>query len=189
MSLEKIIERIDEEFSLEIDKIKREIQGRASAILKEAKEKAVSIKGEILKAASCEAQRRRDRILTTANLEARRIVLAEKERLMEEAHQKALATLERFGKKSYQNIIKKMLRRVAKNGPGEVIIAKEDSKRITPSFIESINKELKISREERGISGGFILKREKIEVNNSFESLFRSKREELEPHLVRILFK
>ena len=188
MSLEKIIERIGEEFSLEIDKIKRETQDRVSEILKEAKGKAASIKEELLKAASFEAQRRRDRILTTANLEARRIVLEEKERLIEEAYGKALAKLERLGKKSYQDIIKRMLLKVAKSGPGEVIISREDRKRITPSFIESINKELKISKEERGISGGFILKRKKIEVNNSFESLFRSKREELELRLVKFLF-
>ena len=188
MPLEKIIERIGEEFSLEIDRIKKETQDRVSEILKEARGKAASIKEEILKAASFEAQRRRDRILTTTNLEARRIVLEEKERLIEEAYKKALAKLERFGKKSYQDIIKKMLFKVAKSGSGEIIISKEDRKRITLSFIRNINKGLKISKEDREISGGFILKREKIEVNNSFESLFRSKREELELRLVRILF-
>ena len=188
MSLEKIIERIGEEFSLEIDRIKRETQDRVSEILKEARGKAASIKEEILQAASFEAQKRRDRILTTNNLEARRIVLEEKERLIEEAYNKALAKLERLGKKSYQDIIKKMLLKVAKSGSGEIIISKEDRKRITLSFIKNINKELKISKEDRGISGGFILKREKIEVNNSFESLFRSKREELESRLVKILF-
>lgn len=189
MPLEKIIERLDEEFSLERDRIKRETQDRVSEILKEAKGKAASIKGEILKAASFEAQRRRDRILTTTNLEARRIVLEEKERLIEEAYNKALAKLERLGKKSYQDIIKKMLLKVAKSGSGAIIISKEDRKRIIPSFIKNINEELKISKEDREISGGFILKREKIEVNNSFESLFYSKREELELRLVRILFK
>ena len=188
MPLEKIIKRIDEEFSLEIEKIKKETQGRVSEILKEANGKAASIKEEILKAASFEAQRRRDRILTTANLEARRIVLEEKERLIEEAYKKALAKLKRLGKKSYQDIIRRMLLKIAKSGSGEIIISKEDRKRITPSFIESINKELKISKEERGITGGFILKRKKIEINNSFESLLRSKREELEPKLVKILF-
>ena len=108
--------------------------------------------------------------------------------MIEEAYNKALAKLERLGKKSYQDIIKKMLLKVAKSGSGEIIISKEDRKRITPSFIKNINEELKISKEDREISGGFILKREKIEVNNSFESLFHSKREELELRLVKILF-
>lgn len=188
MPLEKIIERIDEEFSLEVDKIRKETQGRVSEILKEAKGKAASIKEEILKRASFEAKRRREHILTMANLEARRTVLEEKEHLIEEAYQKALAKLKRLGKKPYQELIKKMLLKVAKSGPGEVIISKEDRKRIIPAFIKNINKDLKISKEDRRISGGFILKREKIEVNNSFESLFRSKREELELRLVKILF-
>lgn len=188
MPLEKIIERIDEESALEIKTLEREAQEKVSQISKEAQEKAASIKEEILRAASFEAQRRRDHILTMANLEAKRTVLEEKERLMEEAYKKALVKLERLGKKSYQDIIKRMLLKVAKSGPGEVIISREDRKRITPSFIESINKELKISKEERGISGGFILKREKIEINNSFESLLRSNREELEARLVKILF-
>ena len=188
MPLEKIIERIDEEFSSEIDKIRKEIQDRVSEILKEAKGKAASIKEEILNKASFEAQRRRDRIPTMANLEARRTVLEEKECLIEEAYEKALAKLRRLGKKPYQELIKKMFSKIAKNGSGEVIISKEDRKRITPSFIKSVNKGLEISKEDRGIGGGFILKREKIEINNSFESLLRSRREELESRLVKILF-
>lgn len=188
MPLEKIIERIGEEFSLEIGRIKRETQDRVSEILKEAREKAASVKEEILKAASFEAQRRRDRILTTTNLETRRTVLEEKERLIEKAYQKALIKLTKLGKRPYQELIKKMLRKVAKTDAGEIILSREDNKRITPSFVKSINKDLKISKDDRGISGGFILKKEKIEINNSFESLLRSKREELEPRLVKILF-
>jgi V/A-type H+-transporting ATPase subunit E len=211
MPLEKIIERISEEFSLEVDKIRKETQDRVNEILKEAQGKANSVKERILKSASFDAKRKREHILTMANLEARRMVLEEKERLIEEAYRKALAKLKRLGKKPYQELIKKMLLKIAKSEPGrrpslrlrrasgskrrvsgpegEVILSKEDRKRITPSFIKSINKDLKISKEDREISGGFILKREKIEINNSFESLFRSKREELELRLVKILFK
>ncbi len=189
MPLEKIIERIDEESALEIKTLEREAQEKVSQISKEAQEKAASIKEEILRAASFEAQRRRDHILTMANLEARRTVLEEKERLIEEAYGKALAKLKKLGKRPYQELIKKMLLKVAKSGSGAIILSKEDKKRITPSFIKSINKNLRISKEDREISGGFILKREKIEINNSFESLFRSQREKLESRLVRILFK
>ena len=188
MPLEKIIERIEEESSSEIGKIKKETQDRVSEILKEAREKATAISEGILRKASFEAQRRRDHILTLAHLEARRMVLEEKESLIEEAYRRALAKLKRLGKRPYQELMKKMLLKVASSEPGEVILSKEDKERITPSFLRSINKDLRISEEEREISGGFILKREKIEINNSFESLLRSKREELEPHLVRILF-
>lgn len=188
MSLEKIIEHIDEEFSLEVDKIKKETKTEVNKILKEARGQAASIKEEILKAATLEAKRRREHILTMANLEAGKTILEVKERLLEEVYSRVLMKLKKLGKRSYQDLIKKMLCKVVKSSPGEIIISKEDRRRITPSFLRSINKELKISKEDRGISGGFILKRGKIEINDSFESLLRSKREELEPRLIKILF-
>jgi V/A-type H+-transporting ATPase subunit E len=66
-----------------------------------------------------------------------------------------------------------------------------------PGFIAGINTqlkargikgELKLSDEARGISGGFILKKGDIEVNNTFEALIRMTRDELEAEVVKVLF-
>jgi V/A-type H+-transporting ATPase subunit E len=199
MSLEKILKRIDTEFSRQRDRTRNESQAEVNKISKEARSKAASLKEEILRSASLEAKRRREHILTQAHLEARQVVLEEKERLIEETYSKTLAKLKKLGKKPYQELIKKMLSKViqseldhssrSSSGPeAEIIIAREDRERITPSFLNSISKNLKISKEDRGINGGFILKRGKVEINDSFESLLRSRRDALEPGLVRRLF-
>ncbi len=48
--------------------------------------------------------------------------------------------------------------------------------------------ELKLSDEDRGIQGGFIVKVDGVEINNSFETLLRMEREKVESEIADILF-
>jgi V/A-type H+/Na+-transporting ATPase subunit E len=49
--------------------------------------------------------------------------------------------------------------------------------------------ELKFSSDARDIKSGFIVLKNGIEINNTFESLVNSLRDELEPEIVNALFK
>ena len=79
----------------------------------------------------------------------------------------------------------------------EVILSAKDKRRLSPDFIQKINKRLSsektksnltLSKEERNIGGGFILKSEDIETNNSFEALIKMQREKIESEVVKTLF-
>ena len=48
--------------------------------------------------------------------------------------------------------------------------------------------ELKLSNETRDIKGGFILEKNGIEVNNTFEALVNSLKEDLEYEVANVLF-
>ena len=48
--------------------------------------------------------------------------------------------------------------------------------------------ELKLSDEDRGIQGGFIVKVDGVEINTSFETLLRMEREKVESEIADILF-
>jgi len=131
------------------------------------------------------------------DLKSRNALLETKQNLIEEVFSKAIEQICQLEATEYQKIVKKMLLEATETGTEEVLISQKDSSIITDDLIESINKELilsgkdgkiKLSKQYSDISGGFLLKNADININYSFESLLRSKRDALEPELAEILF-
>ena len=66
--------------------------------------------------------------------------------------------------------------------------------KLSDDFLEKLNKQtdktlnLTFSEEKRNIEGGFILKGKGIENNNSFESLIRMERDNIETKIAELLF-
>ncbi len=197
MSLEKIIERIKQDAQAQIAEIKDKALKEANRILQSARDEAMAYKARELEKAEAQAQQRRQRLISSANLEFRKEILAEKQNAIDSAFQQALNTLVQMKDDEYRQIIKKMLISSVQTGDEEIILSTRDKTRISENFIRDVNKELiksgkkgnlKISKNSYNILGGFVLKKGNIEINNSFETLFKSFRDELEAEVSKILF-
>lgn len=196
MALEDILRRIKEDACREAARIRKDAEEEAEKVLGEAKKETGSIREKILGDARASIQDEKKRILTMANLEARKKVLEKKQDLLEEAFQKALNHLGHLADEEYRETVKKMLLKATESGKEEVIVSPGE-KRITPALLNEVNEELrsqgrpgelKISPERKDFQGGFILKAGRKEVNNTFDSLFKERREELETEVAGILF-
>lgn len=197
MSLEKIIERIKQDAQAQIAEIKDKASKEADKILQNAKNEADSYKAQALENAKVQAQQHKQRLISSANLEFRKDILAEKQKAIDSAFQEAVNTLVQMNDDEYKQIIKKMLISSVQTGDEEIILSPRDKTRISENFLKEINKELaksgkkgnlKISKNTYNILGGFVLKKGNIEINNSFEALFKSFRDELELEVSKILF-
>lgn len=197
MSLEKIIERIKQDAQAQIAEIKDKASKEADKILQNAKNEADSYKAQALEKAKVQAQQRKQRLISSANLEFRKEILAEKQKAIDSAFQEAVNTLVQMKDDEYKQIIKKMLISSVQSGDEEIILSPRDKTRINENFIKEVNKELaklgkkgnlKISKNNYNILGGFVLKKGNIEINNSFETLFKSFRDELEAEVSKVLF-
>ena len=77
-------------------------------------------------------------------------------------------------------------------GNETVIINEDDKKRLSDSFVENVNKaasaKIELSDEKRDIPSGFVLKRGDVEINATFEAIFRQKKDELSAEVYKILF-
>ena len=83
-----------------------------------------------------------------------------------------------------------MLLDVVKTGKEEIILSNKDRKVLDRDWLENVNHELlkgkgvsgklKFADETRDITGGFILKDGRIEVNNSFEAILKYNQSEME---------
>ena len=197
MALEDILKRIREDAHKEAEGIRKEARTRAEAIVQESKKEAASVREKLLEEGKTSSLQERRRILTIANLESRKEILRRKQNLIEEAFQKASNHLKHLSDKQYQVTVKKMLLKAVESGREEVIISPRDEKRITPSFLEEVNKglaekgrpgKLRLSPERREFIGGFVLRSSRKEIKCTFDSLFKEKKDELEGEIARILF-
>jgi len=197
MTIKDISEKIISDAKIQADKIIAQAEDNANNIIKKGKKEADNIKNIILYKYNQEASLIKSKILTEANLEAKKIILSEKQKIIENVFNKALESILKLDDKDYLNIIKKMILDNIETGDETIFIDRSDKKKISESFIEDINKELK-SKGEKGelklstsylpIKGGVVIGSGKIRKNISLEFLLKKIREELEIQISKDLF-
>ena len=197
MAIEDILRKIRSEAEAKADEIIHNAENERENILKKAEEEAALLKEKLLKEGKDSAAQERKREITMTNLEAKKNILAIKQKLIEEAFERALNSLYSFPAEEYRNAIKKMLISAVVSGEEEIIVSVADKEKLTSVFIAEVNEALKkkgkkgnlrLSSEERNIRGGFILRDGRKEINLSFDSLIEEKRDELEESLIGIIF-
>ena len=182
MTIKDISEKIISDARIQADKIITQAEDNTNNIIKKGKKEADNIKNIILYKYNQEASLRKSKILTEANLEAKKIILSEKQKIIEDVFNKASESILKLDDKDYLNIIKKMILDNIETGDETIFIDHSDQKKISESFIEDINKELK-SKGEKGvlklsvsylpIKGGVVIGYGKIRKNISLEFLLK----------------
>ena len=197
MTIKDISEKIISDARIQADKIIVQANDNANDIIKKGKKEADNTKNVILYKYNQEASLRKSKILTEANLEAKKIILSEKQEIIKNIFDKASESVLKLDDKDYRNIIKKMILDNIESGDETIFIDHLDRVKISKSFIEDINKELK-SQGEKGelklstaylpIKGGVVIGSGKIRKNISLEFLLKKIREELEIQISKDLF-
>lgn len=197
MAIEDILRKIRSESEAKASEIIHNAESEKESILKKAEEEAAKLGEKLLKEGKDSAAQERKREITMTNLEAKKNILAIKQKLIEEAFERALNNLYSFPAEEYRSAIKKMLISAVVSGEEEVITSVADKEKLTSVFITEVNEalekegkkgNLRLSSEERNIRGGFILRDGRKEINLSFDSLIEEKRDELEESLIGIIF-
>jgi len=194
MAIEAIIQKILGDARKEADAIRSKASGQAEGILAEARARAELLKADIGEKAGGRARQEEERMRTSAVIDAKKQVLAEKQKAISAVFSAALEEIKGMDKAGYQDIIGKMLS--SADGDEEVIIPSSE-KRIDAAFIDKVNKTyfkkkagFRLSVEKREMpGGGFILKKERVEKNNSFAVILNSLRPVIERQLAEMLFK
>ena len=197
MALEDILKKIREETDAKLSEIDSRIKKRVEEIVKEGEKKIADLRKHLLHEVDETIKEERRSKLAIAQLDFRKALLMEKRRLLDETFDAAFEDIRNLGDEDYRKLFKKLTLQVAEEGNGRIFISNKDRKRITPSLIEEINRDLhkmgksatlELAEEEVGIDGGFILKMGRIEINCSLSSLFKTMKEELESEVSGILF-
>lgn len=174
-----------------IDNAKKE----ENKILNEERAEAEAKKNAILKKAEFEAKAKKERILSSTSLEIRNNKLKAKQEIIDNVFKNALSSLNNLPNGEYEKFVKNYIISLDISGD-EKIIQNKDNK-ISHDLLENINSALKakgkkgqlsLENEKRNIGNGFILYKNGIEINCTFEALVLSVRDELENDVVSALF-
>lgn len=196
-NLENLTSKIIEDANKEAEKLLSEAKKEENKILDEKIEKAHKAKEQIIENSKREAKTKAERIVSNTHLKIRNNKLEAKQQMINKVFNEAIIKLQDLSKDEYLNFIKSSILYLDIEGDEEIIMSANDKDKIGMNFIQTLNNQLKdkgkkgllkVSNEDRNIKGGFILYKNGIEINNSFEALVDSLRDELEQEIIEALF-
>ncbi|ELC8441522.1 V-type ATP synthase subunit E [Clostridium perfringens] len=158
--------------------------------------RAEADKEEIITKANIEAEVKKARIISNAKLSVRNDMLRAKQDVISKVFNKAIEKLQNISRDEYKSYIESTLRALELEGEEVIIINEIDKDIFSNEFLEALNKELESKGKKGSITlnmegkfnGGFILDRNGIQINNTFEALINSLRGELEFEVNKVLF-
>lgn len=190
MSIEKITKSILDDAEKEAARILNAAQIAIQRKINSAREELRKNLAERLKAV--EVNLEGEKAIELSNLSAgfRQQLLESKNAVIDDVFKKAMQQVTSLSDGKYLSMIEKWLQAI--NTPGQISISPKDSKRINNAFISRITREessrLSLSKDFADISGGFILKTEKFEIDYSLDTITSNLRERLGPRIAKELF-
>lgn len=191
MSLAEIKKKIEADAQEEAGKILEKARSVVESINKEADGEIKKIEdtyGERFRKEQPEILRRREIV---AALDVKKIELGQKQKTIADAFSQALSQLSILPGEKYLSLVGNLLLKATETGD-ETVIASNKEKHISQEWLAGFNekhgKKLVLGEEKAPISGGFILKKDAIETNCSWEMLIRWIRDDIEAGVVKRLF-
>ncbi|MCB2291276.1 V-type ATP synthase subunit E [Clostridium sp. CS001] len=189
-------------------KIVEDANIKAKAILKEANDNGTSmienkvksakvLELQMLEKAKIEAVTEKQRIISSTILTVRNEKLIAMQGIIDKVFKGALENLLEINDKQYIELIKTYLLSMPIAGNEELILPTKLRNIFSDEYLSEINSalnlsgkigEMKLSSDPRNINSGFIVIKNGIEINNTFENLVNSLRDELEADIVQQLF-
>lgn len=196
-NLGKLTSQIISEAEEKKKNILTEAQVEAENIIKKKEDSANILKDEIIRTAKIKAEIEKSRILSSASLEARNEKLKEKQNKIEEVFKCSVEDLASLDDTKYIAFLKTSILNLDIIGDEKLILNEKGKKLFDDRNLKDLNNsllsqskkgEIAISCECGNFKGGFILEKNGIMINCTFESLVESLKEELEPILAKKLF-
>lgn len=194
--IDRISERILKDARDEATRIVEEAQERARSLKDKKVEQTNKDNERLYRESADKAQERKRRMLAVAELEMRKEILSVKQQTIDEAMDRVNEVIMEMPRDEYRKVVSHMLLESAQ-GDEEVFFSTSDEERLDQGLIDEVNRklleagkkgELRLSPERGAFQGGFILKSGGMEINNTFEAIIRTGRDEVESDLARILF-
>jgi len=197
-NLENLVAKIIEDAKIKAEAILKEAKDNETLMIENKTKEADIVKLQMLEKTKIEASMVSKRIISNSQLTVRNEKLVAKQKMIDKVFATALQNLLQISDQQYWELIKKYLLSMPIVGNEEIILPGKYKSTISDNYLSDINEalktsgkmgELKLSSDERDIKSGFVVLNNGIEVNNTFESLVNSLRDELEPEIVNTLFK
>ncbi|MGL4730013.1 MAG: V-type ATP synthase subunit E, partial [Clostridium sp.] len=192
-NLDNLTSKIIEEAKKKAETIMNEAKEKEAQIISKKKSEAEKLSENIIEKANAEGKSIFDRAISKAELKVRNEKLIAKQQVINKVFEAAVKELNNMKDEEFLAYVKNQIKSLPLTGKQSIIVASKDKSKITPEFLNELNGELKdlkvsLSDETREINGGFILSKDGIEINCSFEDIINSLRYDLENEVANMLF-
>jgi V/A-type H+-transporting ATPase subunit E len=197
MSLEKLLEKIENDARAEGELIVARAEEEAARIMEEAEERARREGEAIARSFHARAESERMKLLSQARLEGRIELLAAKDELVEEVFREAKRSFLELPPERYRKWLKDIILKSVVGGGEELVASEHDRELLAAGLLEELNGELrargsrgelKLAPETAPCERGVILRGDKTESNLSVEAALQRVRAQSEEEVSRILF-
>ena len=187
MALSDILDKIKEETDAKINEINEQYKAKLSALEADFKEKKEKAKAEMDEQVAVNSKRILNKMETVAKMEAKNKLLKEKRELLDTIFEEALNAL--VAAENYQDMVTTLLKHSQIKGDDVIVVPAKGKEDVTASALSASGKPYKMADKPADIKGGFILQSDKIEIDNSFESILNKQlRDDLELDIAKMLF-
>ena len=192
--IDKIIDRISGDAQAEIDAILAQARAQAEEIAAQGRARGEAEAAAILERGRRDVQTRGERMAAMAQLECRKADLAARQAMIDEAFAAARQKLLDLPQEECVQLLAGLAVQAAAKGRGKLIFSPADRARLGKAVVLAANEKLPggtgltLAEETRPMEGGFILSDGNMEVNCTFDTLLRLRRDELAGQVARLLF-
>ncbi|MBU5592820.1 V-type ATP synthase subunit E [Clostridium sp. MSJ-4] len=196
-NINNLVNKILDEANAKKDEILKSAHEEKENIINKKVQEAKSLEKSIIEKSEMESVTRKSRIISNAELKVRNEKLEAKQIMISRVLDEALEKLAIMDSMEYINYIKNRISALDIIGDENLILNSKGKSLLSNEVIQEINQSLvakgkkgniRISSEDREFKGGFILEKNGIEINNTFEALINSMKDELEYEIARVLF-
>ncbi|MBN1164879.1 MAG: V-type ATP synthase subunit E [Candidatus Krumholzibacteriota bacterium] len=195
MSIENIINKIDEETDQAVRDILDEGRSRAGQIKEEYLARAGRLAAELREQAEKKARDEEKRLIVSAQLEMRKETLGKKRELLDGLYREAKSRIGTISSDDYREIIKTLIQRKAISGREEIVVGSAQADLFTDDFIESIRSgfpgggQFSLAAEPGSFTWGVVLREGRRLIDLSLEVILEQLREDIESRLAAFLFR
>jgi V/A-type H+-transporting ATPase subunit E len=195
MDAEQVINKIISEANQKADEIKQQANNEADQLEKNLQNELDDFEKQTEQMAKKAAQDKTDRMLAQSRMQNQKKLLAAKVEVLDDIFQSAAQQVAQMPDDKYKELMTNLMQKAVETGDEEVIVGKNES-RINQDFIKQINRKLgsgykgnlRLGNQNADIESGFILRRQKVQINASIDVLIGQVRDEIEPQIVQMLF-
>lgn len=193
--LEKMKSQILDEAGKAADVKVAEAKAQAEELIQAARTEAAREAESISRKSEAEVANYKERAASSMDLQKRSRILEAKQAVIAEVLDKAYEKVSTMEKDEYFSMLLKLVGKYALAQDGEICFSAKDLERLPSGFEEQAGEiaagkggSLKVSRETRDISNGFVLVYGGVEENCTLKAMFEAKRDELADKVNHLIF-
>ena len=191
-NLNNITSKIIKDAEVERESILAKAAEEKAKVLAKKEDSANEISKELLEKAQNEAKSKKERVISSAKLKVRNDKLAAKQQIIDEVYENSIKKLTSLSKEEFLSFVRESILAMNLTGKQNLVLNETGLSLIADNIISElnskINAEITLSKTAGNFKGGFVLENNGIEINNTYEALVSSLRDELEFEVAKVLF-